>query len=91
MMSLPSVTLKKSNAVAVLGIAMAGAISSLKGVTGSVEEPLVQGVKRESCVGSVSMLVVLMFGSCELSESSSAMVTSSTCWRGCSEMVPSKE
>ena len=73
---------------------MAGPTGSLKGVTGSVEEPLVQEVMRESCVGSVSvwcMLVDSLFVSCESPESLSAMETSSACWRGSSEMVPTTE
>ena len=92
MMSLPNVTLKSPILfVAVLGIAMAGPAGPLRGVTGSVEEPLVQEVTRESRVGCFGVGACGFVVSCESSESSSAMVASSACWRGSYEMVPSTE
>ena len=57
-MSFPNVTLK-SNAVAVLGISLAGPTGSLNEVTGSVEEPLIQEVTTKLREGSVSSRVML--------------------------------
>ena len=75
-----TVTLKTFNAVAVLGIIMAGPGSSNE-VAGSVEL-LVQEMTGVSHVGSVSSketLLISLFVSCGLSEFSSELVASSAC------------
>ena len=92
--SFPNVILKKSHAVAVLGITMAGPTGSLNEVkfAGSVREPSVQEVTRELRVDPVAlslveMLVDSLFVSCKLSELSS---DSSACWGVSSEGIHSE-
>ena len=91
MMSLPNVTLKMSNAVAVLG----------NGWTHWLIERGHRKCGRTTGAGSYErimcwlcfsvVLVDSLFVSCESPESLSAMETSSACWRGSSEMVPTTE